>query len=83
MMNREKLAEQIAGADIPTGDKELLILRLHVASHEGCAAIVREFEGAMTKRRKACLASHRRFFEGRGSAPFDKRMVMTSFKIGN
>jgi hypothetical protein len=82
-MDREKLAERISDSDIPSGTRELLLVRLKVASHDGCAAVVRDFEAAVTKRRCQVLPSHRRFFAGRGPAPSDKRMASTSFKYAS
>lgn len=79
-MDREKLRQRIEDADIPGEDRQNLLLRLKVASHEGCAAVVRDFEAAMVRRRKQVLQSHRRFWEGRNPSPNDKRMIVMAVK---
>lgn len=78
-MDREKLAQRIADSVIPKEDTEMLLKRLKVASNEGCAAVVRDFEDLMARERRKLLQSHRRVYSGRCS-PQDKRMILTSFK---
>ena len=77
-MDKIKLGIQIAEADLKFIDRDFLLTRLKVASHEGVAAIVRDFEAAMVKRRAELLPSHR----GRGSmyAPMDKMLSKFSHK---
>jgi hypothetical protein len=58
-MDKEKLIKRIRTSDIPPGDAEALIRRLKVASHEGVAAVVRDFDHAMALRRARVLPSHR------------------------
>lgn len=62
---RKILEKRIRNADLLPGEQDLLLKRLSVASHEGVAAVVRDFETAMQKRRISVLQSHRRFHEGR------------------
>jgi hypothetical protein len=77
-MDKTKLALQIAQADIRKVDSELLLMRLKVASHEGVAAIVREFDALMVKRRCEVLPSHR---DRRSMyAPMDKMLSTYSHK---
>lgn len=59
-LQKDKLAKQIAEADLPTTERELLLRRLKVASHEGVAAVIRDFEQAMTIRRAQVSPSYRR-----------------------
>lgn len=62
---RKILEKRIRNADLLPCDKDLLLKRLSIASHEGGAAVVRDFETLMQKRRISVLQSHRRFHEGR------------------
>jgi hypothetical protein len=73
-MDRVKLACRIEEADIPKSVSDFLLKRLSVASHEGVAAVVRDFEVAMVQRRAEVLQSHKRFWRGITPPPRDKRM---------
>jgi hypothetical protein len=72
-LEKKILEKRIRNADLLPDDKDLLLKRLSVASHEGIAAVVRDFEVFMQKRRISMLQSHRRFHEGRFGS--DKRAV--------
>lgn len=61
---KQVLAKRIENADLLPDDKDLLQKRLSVASHEGIAAIVRDFDTLMFKRRQLLLQSHRRYAQG-------------------
>jgi hypothetical protein len=77
-MDKCKLQSHIVESDLKLADQNFLLLRLKVASHEGVAAIVRDFEQLMVKRRAEVLPSHR----GRVGmyAPMDKMLSTYSHK---
>jgi len=62
--NKAKLDERIKDADLSKPVIDDLRTRLSVASHEGVAKVMRDFEGAMAERRKQVLQSHRRAHQG-------------------
>jgi hypothetical protein len=79
-MDREKLAQRITDSPIPRDEADLLLRRLKVASCEGCAAVVRDFDTAMARERARVLKSHRHRGLGRSPSPMNKLMPVLSFK---
>lgn len=77
-MDKDKLMARINDADLPFAARDDLLRRLTVASHEGVAHVVRDFEGAMAERRKQVLQSHRRAHQG--LAPRNKLCLVFAFK---
>lgn len=63
-MDKEKLEKTITGADIPRAEKDLLLRRLKVGSHEGVAHVVRDFQEAVLQKRREVCQSHRRYSQG-------------------
>lgn len=55
----EKLARQIEESPLNNPVREVLLLKLKVASREGFAAVLREFESEMERYRVAHLPSYR------------------------
>jgi hypothetical protein len=78
-MDREKFRQQIEDSPLNRDLTSFLLARLKVASHEGCAAVVRDFEEAMIAYRRKVLPSHRRYFQGRMPDPMNKQMI--SFEV--
>jgi hypothetical protein len=58
-MDREKLKRDIIESPLNKIETDMLVRRLAVASSEGCAAVVRDFDVAMAQYRQKTLASHR------------------------
>lgn len=71
-MDRSKLAKQIEQSDLAPAEVDLLLRRLKIASSEGCAAIVRDFEQSVKLHRCKTLQSHRRYYQGLAPSPQTK-----------
>lgn len=76
-LQREKLAKQIEASPLDNPTRQQLISRLKVASHEGCAAVIRDFEAGMEKYRREKLPSYRRTHPG---APMNKAALILHAK---
>jgi hypothetical protein len=79
-MDRVRFAERIKGSDLRLDIIDDLTRRLSVASAEGCAHVVRDYEAAMVERRKQVLKSHARYHGGKSPSPRDKRMICLDLK---
>lgn len=79
-MDRTRFAARIEASDLRRDIVSGLLARLKVASSEGCAAVVRDFDAAMMERRKQVLSSHRRFFAGQAPDPRNKMAVSLNVK---
>jgi len=75
---KNSLALKIIKSAIPFVDKESLCRRLEFASHEGVAAIVRDFDAAIETLRRHTLPSYRRRHEAMahaGCSPMTKPLA--------
>jgi hypothetical protein len=59
LSEREHLAKRIEESPLNRIQTDFLLSRLKVASAEGCAAVVRDFNNEMAAYRMKVLASHR------------------------
>lgn len=71
-MDRTKLVKQIEASDLAPAETDLLLRRLKIASSEGVAAVVRDFEYSVKINRCRKLQSHRRYFQGLAPSPQTK-----------
>jgi hypothetical protein len=74
-MDRDKLAQTIRESVIALAEQDLLLRRLKIASHDGVAAVVRDYQIEVEKCRTKVLQSHRRYWHGQSPSPRDKKMV--------
>lgn len=77
MDNKERLELRIRESVVDGPTQDFLLRRLKVASHEGVAAIVRDFEAAIVEVRKKVLQSHRLRHAARGLNFRNKSMLIT------
>lgn len=82
LMDKEKLYRSIQESDIPRTESDILLRRLKIASHEGVASVVRDFDYQIEIHRAKTLKSHRHRLPGLIRRDYfqNKRVDFINFK---
>lgn len=80
LSDRERLAKRIQESPLNNVETDLLLRRLSVASSEGCAKVLRDFDNQMAAYRMKVLASHRASSANGGVSRLTKQGFAFDFK---